>query len=141
MTSGAVGVLEGRQCAPGDALGKPHHPLEKPAVAGGAVAVSGGDTAQGFRRQAKFLQAKPPEVEEAPLRLLHHTVFVGGPFHFVRDVYAEELEAFHLLHCSPVGGCSLCCFLKSMISSFVLLTLSKRLFSWHHTSRALTTFL
>ena len=39
VTSGAVGVLEGRQCAPGDALGRPHHPLESHAVAGGAVAV------------------------------------------------------------------------------------------------------
>ena len=46
VTSGAVGVLEGRQCAPGDALGRPHHPLESPAVAGGAVAVPGGDTAR-----------------------------------------------------------------------------------------------
>ena len=34
VTSGAVGVLEGRQCAPGDA------------VKGGAVAVPGGDTAR-----------------------------------------------------------------------------------------------
>ena len=56
VTSGAVGVLEGRQCTTGDALGRPHHPLESPAVAGGAVAtqsdavaVPGGDTA----RQAK----------------------------------------------------------------------------------------
>ena len=46
VTSGAVCVLEGRQCAPGDVLGRPHHPLESPAVAGGAVAVPGGDTAQ-----------------------------------------------------------------------------------------------
>ena len=35
---------------------------------------------------------QPPEVEEVLLRLLHHTVFVGGPFQFVRDVYAEELN-------------------------------------------------
>ena len=33
VTSGAVGVLEGRQCAPSDALGRPHHPLESPAAA------------------------------------------------------------------------------------------------------------
>ena len=44
-TSGAVGVLEGRHCAPGDVFGIPLHPLESPAVAGGAVAVPGGDTA------------------------------------------------------------------------------------------------
>ncbi|XP_071010768.1 WD repeat-containing protein 18-like [Oncorhynchus clarkii lewisi] len=36
--SGAVGVLEGMQCAIGDALGRLYHPLESPAVAGGAVA-------------------------------------------------------------------------------------------------------
>ena len=54
----------------------------------------------GFRCQAKFLQ--PPEVEEALLHLLHHTFCVGRPFQFVSDVYAEELEAFHLLHCGPV---------------------------------------
>ena len=49
-----------------------------------------------FRCQAKFLQ--PPEVEEVLLHILHHTVCVGGPFQFVSDVYAEELEAFNLLH-------------------------------------------
>ena len=42
VTSGAVGVMEGRQFAPDDALCRPHHPLERPAVAGGAV----GDTAR-----------------------------------------------------------------------------------------------
>jgi hypothetical protein len=46
VTLGALDVLEGRQCAPGDALGRPHHPLESPAVADGAVAVPGGDTAR-----------------------------------------------------------------------------------------------
>ena len=46
VTSGTVGVLEGRQCAPGDALGRLHHPLESPAVVGGAVAVPGSDTAR-----------------------------------------------------------------------------------------------
>ena len=35
VTSGAVGVLEGRQYAPGDALSRPHNPLEIPAVVGG----------------------------------------------------------------------------------------------------------
>ena len=27
---------------------------------------------------------------------------MGGLFQFAGDVYAEELEAFHLLHCGPV---------------------------------------
>ena len=45
VTPGAVGVLDGGQCAPGDALARPHHPLESPAVADGAVAIPGGDTA------------------------------------------------------------------------------------------------
>ena len=53
--------------------------------------IPGGNTAQqdalncadvkvceGLRGQAEFLQ--PPEVEEALLHLLHHTVCVGGPF-------------------------------------------------------------
>ena len=39
VTLGAVGVLEGGQCAPGDALSRPHHPLESLAVAGGAIAI------------------------------------------------------------------------------------------------------
>ena len=43
VTSGAEGGMEGRQCVPGDAFGRPHHPLESPAVVGGAVAVPGGD--------------------------------------------------------------------------------------------------
>jgi hypothetical protein len=45
VTLGAVGVLEGRKFAPSDALCRPHHPLESPAVVGGAVVVQGGDTA------------------------------------------------------------------------------------------------
>ena len=32
------------------------------------------------------------------MRLLHHAFCVGGPFQFVRDVYAEELKTFRLLH-------------------------------------------
>ena len=36
------------------------------------------------------------------MRLLHHTVCVGGPFQVVSDIYTEELEAFHLLNCGPV---------------------------------------
>jgi hypothetical protein len=91
-------VLEGRQCAPGDALGRPHYPLESPAVAGSAVAVPAQKDAlngasvkmcEGLRGQATFPQ--PPEVEEAMLHL---------------------------------------------ISSFVLLR--ERLFSWHQSTRALT---
>ena len=31
VTPGAVDVLEGSQCAPGDALGRQHHNLESPA--------------------------------------------------------------------------------------------------------------
>ena len=87
VTSGAVGVLEGRQCAPGDALGRPHYPLESPVVVGGVVAVPGGDitrqdalnctslkVSEVLRGQAEFLQ--PPEFEEALFRLLHHDVWV-----------------------------------------------------------------
>ena len=46
VTSGDVGVLEGRQCAPGDTLDRPHHPLESTVVAGGEVAIPGGDRAR-----------------------------------------------------------------------------------------------
>ena len=114
VTLGAVGVLEGRQCASGDALDRPYHPLESPAVVGSAVAVSGGDTArqdalnctsvkvpEGLRDQGEFLQ--PPEVEQALLHLLHHTVCVGGPFQIVSDVYAEEHEALNRNRV-PCGG-------------------------------------
>ena len=34
--------------------------------------------------------------------LLHHTVCVGGPYQFVSDVYAKELEALQNLHSGPV---------------------------------------
>ena len=87
--------------------------MHHPAVAGGEFAVPYGDTAEqdalncasvkfceGFRGQAKFIQ--PPEFEEALLRLLHHTVCVGGLFQIVSDVYAEELETYYLLRCDPV---------------------------------------
>ena len=46
VTSGGVGVLESRHFAPGDALCRPHYPLESLTVVGGAVAVPGGDTAR-----------------------------------------------------------------------------------------------
>ena len=98
MTTGGVDVLEGRQGAPGDVLGRPPHPLESP---GASVNVC-----EGLKGQAKFLQ--PPEVEEALLRCLHHAVCVRGPFQIVSDVSAEELDVFffYLLHCgtSNVDG-------------------------------------
>ena len=31
-TLGAVDILEGRQCAPVDELGRPHHPIECPGL-------------------------------------------------------------------------------------------------------------
>ena len=43
---------------------------------------------------------------------------------------------FHLLHCCPVDVDR---WLLPRSSPFVLLTLRERLFSWHHTPRALTT--
>ena len=46
VTVCAVGVFDGRLLAPVDALGRLHHPLESPAVVGGAVAVPGSDTAR-----------------------------------------------------------------------------------------------
>ena len=46
VTLGAVGVLEGRQCVPGEAFGRPHHPLMTPEVAGAAVSVPGGEIAR-----------------------------------------------------------------------------------------------
>ena len=109
-------------------MGRPHHPLESPAVAGGTVAIPGGDTArqdalncasvkvcEGFRGQAKFLQ--PAEVL---LRRLRHTVCVGGPFQLVSDEYAEELEKLSTFSTAVqsmwIGVCSLRCSLKSTTS-------------------------
>ena len=43
MASGAVVVQEGGKFAPGNALGRPHRPLESFAVVGSAVAIRGGD--------------------------------------------------------------------------------------------------
>ena len=116
----------------------------------GAVAVPGGDTArqdalhgasvevcEGLRGQAEFLQ--PPEVEEALFCAFFTPLRVGGPFQIVSDVYDEELDVFHLLYCGPVDvdrGVLLCCFLKSTISSFILLTLRERLFSWDAQNKA-----
>ena len=47
---------------------------------------------EGLRDQDVFLQ--PPEVEEALLRLLHHTVCVGGPFQIVSDVFPRGTLRF-----------------------------------------------
>ena len=109
MTSGAVGVLEGRQYAPGDALGRPHYPLESPAVVGGAVAVPGGDSPH----------------------------CVGGPFQIVSYVEAEELEAFHLIRRGLVNVDRVVLPLLFSASLFCL-ALRERLFSWHHSVRSLT---
>ena len=38
------------------------------------------------------------------MRLLHHTVCVRAPFQIVSDMYAEELEAFQILHCDVDRG-------------------------------------
>ena len=43
VTSGGVGVLEGRYFAPGVALCRPHYPLESLMEVGGAVAIPGGE--------------------------------------------------------------------------------------------------
>jgi hypothetical protein len=56
VTLGAVGVLEGSQCAPGDGLGRPHHPLESPAVAGCAVALPCGDTSRQDALNCSFIE-------------------------------------------------------------------------------------
>ena len=79
-------------------------PSEEPCGCGWCSCRPGGDTArqdalncasvkvcEGFRGQAKYLHS--PEVEDALLRLFHHTVCVGGHFQIVSDVYAEELES------------------------------------------------
>ena len=42
MASGAVGVQESGKFTPGDALGRPHQPLESFAIVGGAFAVPTG---------------------------------------------------------------------------------------------------
>jgi hypothetical protein len=130
-------------------LGRLHHPLESPEVAGSAVAVPGSDTAQQDALNCAavkvwVLDVKPNFFSLLSLHLLHHTVCVGGPFQFVSDVYAKELEAFHILHCGPFDvdrGVLPLSFLKSTISSCVLLMLSERLFFWDHTPRALTSLL
>jgi hypothetical protein len=53
---GAVGVQDGRKFAPGNALGRPHHPLESFAVVGGADAISGGDTARQDALECAFVK-------------------------------------------------------------------------------------
>ncbi len=61
---------------------------------------------------------------------------VCNPSQVLGDVYTEVLEAAHPLHRGPtdhkrsVGP--LCLFLKSTISSLVLLTFRERQLSWHH---------
>jgi radical SAM superfamily enzyme with C-terminal helix-hairpin-helix motif len=91
VTSGAVGVMEGRQFALSDALCRPNHRLECLAVEGGEVAYQA------------LIQ---------PNRMLCLSVWVDRNCPFDVD-----------------RGCSLCCFLKYTIISFVLLTSSERLFS------------
>jgi hypothetical protein len=67
----------------------PHYPLESLAVQGCAVTIPGGDMF------VKVLDDKPNIFSLLKLRILHHTVSVGGPFQFVRDVYTEELSGVY----------------------------------------------
>ena len=95
VTLGAEGVLEGMQFTPGDTLGRPHHPLESPAVAGSAVAIPGGDRVRqnalncASVKVCEGLQAKLNFFSLLRLHFLHHTVCVDGPFQIVSDVYAD----------------------------------------------------
>ena len=80
-------------------LRRQHHPLDSLAVVGGAVAVPGDYAARQDALNCASVKVlgdkpnfyKPPEVEEALLRL-HHAVCVGGQFQLVCDGYAEELN-------------------------------------------------
>ncbi len=58
---------------------------------------------------------------------LHLCLDVCSPCQVLGDVYTEVLEAAHPFH----RGCC-CLFLKSTISSLVLLTFRERQLSWHH---------
>ena len=78
MTPGTVDVLEGRQCAPSDVLGQPHHLLESPAVAGSDTA----DRMLSMVHLEKFVRI----LGAKPLYLLHHGVSVEGPFQVLSDV-------------------------------------------------------
>ncbi len=67
---------------------------------------------------------------------LNLSLNVCSPCQVLGDVYTEVLVATHPLHRGPtdhkrgVGRC--CLFLKSTISSLVLLTFRERQLSWHH---------
>jgi hypothetical protein len=94
VTSGGVGVLEGRSFASGDALCIPHYPLESFLFVGGAVAVPGGDT----DRQDALNRASVKVGSVFGDEPNSFSCCVGGSFQFVCDVYAEEVKTFHLLH-------------------------------------------
>jgi hypothetical protein len=70
----------------------PERSCADPAVVGGAVAIPGGDTAQQDALNCASVKVCEGSRWLVLLHLLHHTVCVGGPFQFVGDVYAEELN-------------------------------------------------
>ena len=140
VTSGAVDSLEGRQCAPGDTLGRPHHPLESPAVVNGAVAVPGGDTAQ----QDAFNGASVVVFEVLTPSYISSAFFITLSVwmdHFRLSVMqAVELKYFHHVYCGPVNvDVGMFPLLSAEVHNQLLHFVDiVRLFSWHHSTRALT---
>jgi hypothetical protein len=99
VTLGAVDVLEGRQCAFGDALGRPRlRAVQLPY--------------QAVIHSDRMLSIVPVMCMQRNSKLFTFSTAVPSMW---------------------IGACSLCCFLKSKIGSFVLLTLRERLFSWQRT--------
>ena len=69
------------------------------------------------------------------LCVIHHGVRVALPFKLLGELHAKEIEFFCRFHDGPVDE-DAWFLLKSTMSSFVLLTLRERWFSWHHSQSA-----
>ncbi|KAI7791924.1 putative thyrotropin-releasing hormone-degrading ectoenzyme, partial [Triplophysa rosa] len=109
LTPPGVDVLEGGKLTSHNVAGSSHNPLQRFAVASGAVSKPGGDAAGQDARHSAVVECsedagahsklpQPSQEEEALMSLLQHCICVSGPCEILNDVNAEELKAVYPLH-------------------------------------------
>ncbi len=124
-TPPGVDVLEGGKLTSNNVAGCSHDPLQRPAVASGAVSKPGGDAAgqdalhsagvEGSEDSgAHFKLPQPSQEEEALMCLLQPCICVSRPCEILVDVNAEVLKAVYRstgVLSMLMGVCFLLCLL------------------------------
>lgn len=110
-----VKLLQAGQLAPGDVLGRAHHPFQRLTVHVGAAAVPGGEAAcqealngalvevpEDLWFQSESLES--PQSVQSLLGLPDYSDGVGGPCQVLIDVDTQVFKGVHTLHRCAVDG-------------------------------------